>query len=45
MPFQLAAALVWCRERPRGRSFVCLDRALALAAGTLGFAVVRIRPY
>jgi hypothetical protein len=36
---QLAAALVWCRERPRGRPFVCLDRPLATAAAHLGFSL------
>lgn len=36
---QLAAALVWCRERPRGRSFVCWDKHLAQAAANVGFAV------
>jgi hypothetical protein len=38
--FQLAAALVWCRGRPRGRAFVCLDRRLAAVAAKNGFAVV-----
>jgi predicted nucleic acid-binding protein len=37
--FQLAAALRWCDERPRGRSFVCFDRRLADAAAGLGFVV------
>ena len=37
--FQLAAALVWCRERPRGRPFVCFDLRLAGAAEQAGFAV------
>lgn len=39
--FQLAAALAWCRGRPRGRAFVCLDRRLAEAAHAAGFAVMR----
>ena len=30
--FQLAAALVWCNERPRGRPFVCADQRLGQAA-------------
>ena len=38
--FQLAAAVVWCRERPRGREFVCLDQELAQAADRAGFAVI-----
>ena len=36
---QLAAALVWCVERPRGRWFVCADRRLAAAAIEAGFEV------
>jgi hypothetical protein len=37
--WQLAAALVWCNERPRGRPFVCLDQRLAKAASAAGFLV------
>jgi len=37
--WQLAAALVWCRERPRRRPFVCLDKRLAKAASDMGFPV------
>lgn len=37
--WQLAAALVWCRERPRRRPFVCLDKRLAEAASDIGFTV------
>lgn len=40
--FQLAAALVWCRERPQGVSFVSLDEGLRLAAVQEGF---RVMPY
>ena len=36
---QLAAALVWCRERPRKRPFVCFDDRLRTAASELGFIV------
>jgi len=36
---QLAAALVWCRERPRQRPFVCFDERLRTAAHELGFSV------
>jgi predicted nucleic acid-binding protein len=36
---QLAAALVWCGERPRRRSFVCFDDRLAEAAAAAGFTV------
>ena len=38
--FQLAAALVWCREKPRNRTFVCDDARLAEAAEAVGFTVV-----
>ncbi len=38
---QLGAALVGCQHRPRGRSFVALDEALATAAEREGFEVVR----
>lgn len=36
---QLAAALVWCRERPKQRPFVCFDENLRTAAIALGFSV------
>ena len=36
---QLAAALVWCRERPKQRPFVCFDERLRTAASALGFSV------
>lgn len=38
--FQLAAALVWCNERPKNRVFVCDDSKLSVAAQTAGFTVV-----
>jgi predicted nucleic acid-binding protein len=37
--WQLAAALVWCRERPSRRPFICFDERLATAAAALGFTV------
>jgi len=37
---QLAAALVWCRERPQHRPFVCFDDWLAETAHLVGFSVV-----
>lgn len=37
--FQLAAALVWCKEKPRNRPFICADSRLATAAGSAGFEV------
>ncbi len=36
---QLAAALVWCRERPKRRAFVCFDEKLSRAASSAGFIV------
>lgn len=39
---QLAAALLWCRERPQRVGFVCLDGRLRLAAADEGF---QVRPY
>lgn len=36
---QLAAALVWCRELPRGVGFVCLDDRLCGAAVREGFTM------
>ena len=38
--FQLAAALVWCNEKPKNRVFVCDDSKLSIAAQTVGFTVV-----
>ncbi len=37
--FQLAAALVWCGEKPRNRPFVCFDSRLGEAAREVGFAL------
>ena len=37
--FQLAAALVWCRERTAGAGFVCLDGRLREAVAREGFEV------
>lgn len=39
---QLAAALCWCNRRPRSRSFVVGDGALADAAQTEGFSVLHV---
>ena len=36
---QLAAALIWSKQRARGRSFVCMDSRLSEAAGKEGFSV------
>lgn len=37
---QLAAALVWCEERPTGETFVCLDERLGYAALREGFSLL-----
>jgi len=37
--FQLAAALVWCKEKPKGRLFICDDVRLSEAARKAGFTV------
>ena len=37
---QLAAALVWSRDRPDGRVFVSCDERLRDAAGREGFTVL-----
>ena len=37
---QLAAALVWCLEKPNGRLFVCGDVRLREAAEKAGFTVI-----
>lgn len=36
---QLAAALVWCRERPTRRPLIALDDRLRAVAAALGFSV------
>ena len=36
---QLAAALVWCNEKPSGRFFVCDDSKLSIAAQKMGFFI------
>jgi hypothetical protein len=36
---QLAAALVWCKQIPRRRRFICNDRQLFTAATASGFEV------
>jgi uncharacterized protein len=37
---QLAAALVWCHERPQHLPFVCFDNKLAETARLIGFSVI-----
>jgi predicted nucleic acid-binding protein len=38
--FQLAAALIWAQENPRGFEFVCLDQNLRESAHKEGFTVL-----
>ena len=38
--FQLAAALMWCQQRPSKRTFVCGDERLSKAAELAGFSIV-----
>jgi predicted nucleic acid-binding protein len=37
---QLASALVWCFEKPKGRIFVCCDDKLSESAEKIGFTVL-----
>jgi predicted nucleic acid-binding protein len=37
---QLAAALIWCQQRPSKRVFICTDRKLGAAAAKAGFSVL-----
>ncbi len=39
---QLAAALIWCGQRPAKRNFICGDRRLSEAAEALGFSVAQL---
>ncbi|HMD19497.1 MAG TPA: hypothetical protein VKH40_04215 [Alloacidobacterium sp.] len=39
---QLAAALIWCQQRPRGRTFICGDQRLGDAAKAAGFSVIQL---
>ena len=40
--FQLAAALVWCQERPARRTFICADQRLCKSASAVGFSVAEL---
>jgi hypothetical protein len=40
--FQLAAALVWCNEKPRNRAFLCRDIRLTEAARQEGFTAIEL---
>ena len=39
---QVAAALVWCKGRPRGRILIGADRNLCEAAGAEGFTLIHL---
>ncbi len=39
---QLASALVWCKQKPRNRSFVCFDQGLATAGLAAGFDITGV---
>lgn len=38
---QLAAAMIWCRKKPQGRTFICSDARLSEAAAQAGFTVLQ----
>lgn len=40
--FQLAAALVWCKEKPKNRPFICADVRLGETAERMGFAAIML---
>jgi predicted nucleic acid-binding protein len=40
--FQLAAALVWCNQKPKNRAFLCRDIRLREAARREGFAIIEL---
>jgi hypothetical protein len=37
---QLAASLIWCKNKPVSRGFICGDSRLSAAARSAGFSVV-----
>lgn len=39
---QLAAAMMWCQQRPSRRNFVCGDQRLSKAAQAIGFTVLQL---
>lgn len=39
---QLAAALIWCQQRPDRKTFVCADQRLSQAAKQVGFSVLEL---
>jgi predicted nucleic acid-binding protein len=39
---QLAAALIWCQQRPEGKTFICGDQRLCDAAKSAGFSIAEL---
>src|SRR5437764_9975899 len=39
---QLAAALIWCEQRPNKKHFICGDDRLAAGARAVGFSVLEL---
>ena len=39
---QLAASLIWCKNKPASRDFICGDRRLSEAARSSGFSVIEL---
>jgi hypothetical protein len=39
---QLSAALVWCKQKPKARPFICNDEKLLTAARHVGFDVLKV---
>jgi uncharacterized protein len=39
---QLAAALIWCQQRPARRTFICADQRLSNSAAAAGFSVIEL---
>jgi len=39
---QLAAAFIWCHQRPDGHKFISNDKRLSEAARAAGFSVVEL---
>lgn len=40
---QLASALVWCNEKPKGRHFLCADEKLTMAGEAEGFTMIYLK--
>lgn len=40
---QLASALIWCSEKPKGRILICADDKLSLTSEAEGFTVIHLK--